>query len=91
MLIIRSLEYQPTGGRWQGPITGPAIGMINAFGGLGGFAGTYLVGWLGSVTRRFIPLPRQLPARLSAHVPGPAASHNPAGTQSPVGAKCVDF
>ena len=24
--------------------------MINAFGGLGGFAGTYLVGWLGSGT-----------------------------------------
>lgn len=30
---------------------GPAIGLINAFGGLGGFAGTYLVGWLGGGTR----------------------------------------
>jgi len=29
---------------------GPAIGLINAFGGLGGFAGTYLVGWLGGGT-----------------------------------------
>jgi sugar phosphate permease len=26
---------------------GPAVGMINAFGGLGGFLGTYLVGWFG--------------------------------------------
>jgi sugar phosphate permease len=26
---------------------GPALGMINAFGGLGGFLGSYLVGWLG--------------------------------------------
>ncbi len=29
---------------------GPAVGLINAFGGLGGFAGTYLVGWLGGGT-----------------------------------------
>jgi sugar phosphate permease len=29
---------------------GPATGLINAFGGLGGFAGTYLVGWLGGGT-----------------------------------------
>jgi sugar phosphate permease len=29
------------------PSAGPAVGLINAFGGLGGFAGTYLVGWLG--------------------------------------------
>jgi sugar phosphate permease len=28
----------------------PAVGMINAFGGLGGFLGTYIVGWLGGGT-----------------------------------------
>jgi nitrate/nitrite transporter NarK len=28
----------------------PALGMINAFGGLGGFLGSYLVGWLGGGT-----------------------------------------
>jgi MFS family permease len=31
-------------------LTGPAVGLVNSFGALGGFAGSYLVGWLDSAT-----------------------------------------
>ncbi|WP_329255182.1 MFS transporter [Actinoallomurus sp. NBC_01490] len=32
------------------PVAGPSVALINAFGALGGFLGTYLVGWLDDAT-----------------------------------------